>query len=221
MSTRNPSLDFAAQHLGGQPMPDDLRRLIDLQARDAASGSANPLREAGVTFLEGDQPPSLVAAACRGRDDLEGIARLAGAQAMADMVRLSGFVAEDADGDAIGYWFGPEHPPIEIAPLMRFDRSGSFSIAPGSDIAEAVLVIASRGDEGAFAALRDWLNEQGFAISARSISDIERPECASGPQAAYERLIQSYSANFSAASTSGAGDDAVQLMTTHRGPEIS
>jgi hypothetical protein len=139
---------------------------------------------------------------------------------MADMVRLSGFVAEDADGDAIGYWFGQEQTPIEVAPVMRFDRSGSFSIAPGSGIAEAVLVIGSHGDEGALAALRDWLNEQGLAISAPSISDIKRRECASGPQAAYERLIQTYSADLSAASTSGVGDP-VQLMTTYRGPKIS
>jgi hypothetical protein len=138
---------------------------------------------------------------------------------MADMVRLSGFVAEDAGGGAIGYWFGPEQTPIEVAPPMRFDRSGGFFIAPGNSIAEAVLVIASRGGEGAFGALRDWLNEQGFAISARSINDIKPRPCTTGPQAAYERLIQTYSADLSATSTSGVGDP-VQLMTTHRGPKI-
>lgn len=220
MSQSNSSVGFAAQHLGGRPVPDDLRRLLELQARDAASGRTNPLKEAGVTFLDSDKPPALVAAALRGRDDLEGIARLACAQAMADVVRMSGFVAEDADGAAIGYWFGPEQTPIEAAPLMRFDDSGSFSVAPGNGIADAVLVIGSRGDEGTFASLRDWLNEQGFAISARLISDIKRRDCAEGPQAAYERLIQTYSADLSAASTSGVGDP-VQLMATYRGPEIS
>jgi hypothetical protein len=38
-----------------------------LQARNAASGSTNVLREAGVTFLDSDRPLALVAAACRGR----------------------------------------------------------------------------------------------------------------------------------------------------------
>lgn len=219
MSSSNPSLDFAAEHLGGRPMPDDLHKLIDLQARDAATGGENPLKQAGVTFLGGDRLPALVAAACRGRDYLEGIARLAASQATADMVRLSGFVAEGAGSGAIGYWFSPEQAPIEVAPLMRFDQSGSFSLVPGNGIAEAVLVIGSRGDEGTFRTLRDWLNEQGFAISARSISDIKPRPCATGPQAAYERLIQTYSADLSATSTSGVGDP-VELMTTHRGPKI-
>lgn len=220
MSASSPSLDFAAKHLGGRPAPDDLRRLLDLQARDAASGSANPLRQAGVRFLDSDQPPALVAAALRGRDDLDGIARLAHAQAMADMVRMCGFVAEDAGGDAIGYWFGPAQTPIDAAPAMRFDASGSFSIAPGNGVAEAVLVIASHGDERAFAALRDWLNQQGFAISAQSIGDIERRGCAQGPQTVYARLTQTYFADLSAASTSGVGDP-VQIMATYRGPKIS
>jgi hypothetical protein len=64
MSSGTPTVDFATQHLGGRPMPDDLRKLIDLQARDAASGGANPLKQAGVTFLDSDGTPALVAAAC-------------------------------------------------------------------------------------------------------------------------------------------------------------
>jgi hypothetical protein len=220
MSQWNSSLDFAAQHLGGRPEPDDLRRLLDLQASDAASGRTNALREAGVTFLDSDRPPELVEAACRGRDDLEGIARLARAQAMADMVRLCGFVAEDVDGEGIGYWFGPEQAPIEAAPLIRFNRNGSFSIEPGNGIAEAALVIGSRGDEGTFATLRNWLNDQGIVVSARSISDIRQRECSPGPQVAYEQLIQAYSSDLTTTSASGIGDP-VQLMTSHRGPKIS
>jgi hypothetical protein len=220
MSSSDPILDFAAQHLGGRTMPNDLRRLLELQARDAASGSASVLKDAGVTFLDGDRLPGLVEAECRGRDDLGGIARLAHAQAMADMVRESGFVAEDEDSGAIGYWFGPEQLPIESAPLMRFDRIGSFSVVPGNGIAEAILVIGSHGNDETFAALRDALNRQGFAIAVRSIGDIGPRKCAVGPQATYEQLIQSYSANLS---TESAPDSAgpIEIMTTHRGPEIT
>jgi hypothetical protein len=89
--------------------------------------------------------------------NLEGITRLAYAQAMADMIRYSGFVAEDVDGSAIGYWFGPDRVPIEVAPLMY---SGDFSVRRGDGIAEAVLVIASHGNDRAFSDLRDYLNEQ-------------------------------------------------------------
>jgi hypothetical protein len=172
MSPIDPIIQYATQHLGGRTMPDDLRKLLNLQWRDAAGGSSNNLlKDAGVTFLDGGRMPGLIAAVCIGRDDLEGAARLAYAQAMGDMVRYSGFVAEDAAGDAIGYWFSPDRIPIETAPLLRFDTDGNFSILPGNGIAEAILVIASRDNNLIFSKLRDYLNEQGLNITARTIQE--------------------------------------------------
>jgi hypothetical protein len=49
----------------------------------------------------------------------KGSLALPNARAMEDMVRYSGFVAEDFDGAAVGYWFGPDQVQIEAAPLMR------------------------------------------------------------------------------------------------------
>ena len=88
MSPIDPIIQYATQQLDGRTMPDDLRTLLNLQWRDAASGrSDNLLKDAGVTFLDGGRMPRLIAAVCTGRDDLEGAARLAYAQAMGDMVR--------------------------------------------------------------------------------------------------------------------------------------
>src|SRR5262249_60369571 len=110
MSPIDPIIQFATQHLGGRTMPDDLRRLLNLQWRDAASGrSSSLLTDAGVTFLDGGRMPGLIAAVCTGRDDLEGAARLAYAQAMGEMVCYSGFVAENSGGGRIGRRFSP-HP---------------------------------------------------------------------------------------------------------------
>src|SRR5262245_15535345 len=118
MLVSDPSGRFAACHLGGRTMPADLRKLLELQRHDAASGTVNRLRSAGVTFLQDDRPPAIIESECKGRDDMAGVTRLAYAQAMAEMVRYSGFVAEDAGGNAIGYWFGPENISIEVAPLI-------------------------------------------------------------------------------------------------------
>ena len=220
MSPIDPITQFATQHLGGRAMPDDLRRLLNLQWRDAASGrSDNLLKDAGVTFFDGGRMPRLIAAVCTGRDDLEGAARLAYAQAMGDMVRYSGFVAEDAAGDAIGYWFSPDRIPIETAPLFRFDSDGNFSILPGNGVAEAILVIASRDNNLTFSKLRDYLNEQGLNITARTIQDVQRRECSLLPQATYQQLIQAYSADLLATSVSDTGGS-VNIMTIHRGPKI-
>lgn len=219
MPASDPAIQFAAQHLGGRTMPDDLRKLLNLQWRDAAHKTANRLNDAGVTLLSSDRLPALVDAECAGRDDLEGIARLAYAQAMADMVRYSGFVAEDVDGNAVGYWFGPDQVQIEVAPLMRFDATGNFSILRGNGIAEAILALASHGNDRVFCELRECLSQQGLAITARSIHDLLQPKCALLPQATYQQLIETYLADLSTASVPDTGDP-VNIMTTHRGPEI-
>jgi hypothetical protein len=218
MPESDPSGQFAAR-LGGRPAPDDLCRLVNSPWLEAASGSAKQLKDAGLIFLDEGRLPALIETECRGRDDLEGVTRLAYAQAMADMVRYSGFVSEDAEGNAIGYWFGPDQVAIAAAPLMRFDTTGGFSILRGNGIAEAVLVIASHGDDRIFSELRDYLRERGFSIATQTIHDVQQPECSVLPQNTYLKLIQSYSADLSATLTPDTGAP-VNIMTTNRGPDI-
>jgi hypothetical protein len=211
-------IQYSAKCLGGRTVPDDLRKLLKLQWRDLAGGRGNRLERAGVTLL--DSLPELIVAACAGRDHLGGATRLAYAQATSDMVRCSAFVAEDdTTGDAIGYWFGPDRIPIEIAPLLRFDTDFNFSIVLGNNIAEAILVVASRGDQQSFCDLREYLNELGLDIAARSIQDIQPRKCAIPPQVTYQRMIQAYSADLSAALLPNIGGPA-DIMTIHRGPKI-
>jgi hypothetical protein len=186
---------------------------------EAASGSAKQLKDAGLIFLDEGRLPALIESECRGRDDLEGVARLAYAQAMADMVRYSGFVSEDVEGNAIGYWFGPDQVPIAAAPLMRFDTTGGFSILRGNGISEAVLVIASHGDDRMFAELRDYLNQRGLPIAAQTIDDVQQPECSLLPQSTYLQLIQSYSADLSTTLTPDTGEP-VNITTINRGPDV-
>jgi hypothetical protein len=173
----------------------------------------------GVTFLACDRRPALIDAECRGRDGLQGIARLAHAQAMADMVRYSGFVAEDADGNAIGYWFGPDQVEIGSAPLMRFETTGHFSILRGNSFAGAILALASQGNDRVFCELRDCLNQQGLAITDQSVRDLLQLKCALDPQVIYQRLIEGYLTDLSATSVPDAGEP-VRIMTTQRGPQL-
>jgi hypothetical protein len=212
----DPIIQFAAQHLGGRSVPDDLRKLLESQWQDVASGSSNRLKNAGVEFIDGDRLPRLIAAECAGRDDLEGAMRLACAQAMGDMLRYSGFVAEDTAGDAIGYWFGPDRIPIGLAPLMCFDTNSNFSILCGNGIAEAILVIASHGDNQTFSQLRVYFSKLGISIAPPTIQEVQRRECAFLPQATYEQLIQTYLGDLSTTSRSGIGGP-VNIMTIHRG----
>jgi hypothetical protein len=219
MAAVDPCVRFAAQHLGGRPMPEDLCKLLKLQWSGLEAASPHRLIRACVTFLDGDRLPALIEAECRGRDDLGGPVRLAHAQAMTDMVRCSGFVGEQADGSALGYWFGPDRTAIEIAPLMRFDANGHFSLLRGHGIAEVILVAAAQGNERTFAELRQYLNQQGFGIAAVSVDDIRSADCLPLPQIFYQQLVRAYLADLSAASVPETGSP-VTIMGTNRGPDI-
>jgi hypothetical protein len=101
---------------------------------------------------------------------------------------------------------------------MRFEATG-FSILRGNGIAEAVLVIASHGDDRIFAELRDYLRECGLPIAAQTIHDVRQPECSPLPQGTYLQLIQSYSADLSTSLTPDTGEP-VNITTINRGPDV-
>jgi hypothetical protein len=215
----DPITQFAERHLGGRAVPSDLRKLVEPQRDAAASSERDFLKSAGVTMLDGDRMPALIAAIVSGRDNLDSANRLAYAQAMGEMLRYCGFVAEGVTGDAIGYWFSPDPIPIDTAPLLRFDTEGHFSILPGNSIAEGILFTGCRGDEQAFGTLRKQLNHMGLDIPAGTISDLRPRECALDPEATYQRLVRTYARDLSTTSLPDTGAP-VDLMTMHRGPDI-
>jgi len=201
---------FSDQHLGSRPIPRNLQILLELQRKGTSQ-----LRTMGITFLESNRLPRLIESECEGRDDLEGIVRASVAGAMRDMSRMIGFVGEFGEGNALGYWFGPDHLSIETAPLISFGEKDRFSIIPGQGIVEAVLVVASAGSAEKFGGLRKYLENVGLSVLAPTLADIRQPHVSTSPQTVYQQLIQSYRADLSAAFEPDAGSP-VNIMTTHR-----
>ena len=150
-----------------------------------------------------------------GRADLTGLERAARAQAMTDMFRYSGFVAECGDGAALGYWFGPANFTVDAAPIIRFDRKGDFSVLPGACIAEAFVALAADKDERRFVELRDQLEQHGLRIVPTSLAAIRAPVCTPSPQTVYEQILATYRANLSAAVPPQSGGP-VEILVTER-----
>jgi hypothetical protein len=214
MPTNDPWRQFADEYLGGRSVPPDLCKLLQLHV-----GDKQLLKRFGVRMLDGGRMPALVAMILDGHDNPDAAKRLACAQAMGDMIRYSGFVAETDTGDAIGYWFTADSIPIEEAPLLRFDTNGRFSILPGTMVAEGILLIASQGSNQRFFDLRQCLNEAGLDIPARTIQDLRPGACRSDPETTYQELIRSYSADLSTTAVPDTGQPA-DIMTMRRGPKI-
>lgn len=210
MTQSAPISDFSKFHLGGRVAPPDLRLLLEMQW--SAGGASDPLR---IRFLADDQAPAQVAAESSGHTDLTGLEQTARAQAMTDMFRYSGFVAECGDGAALGYWFGPTHFTIDAAPIIRFDRKGDFSVLPGNCIAEAFLALAADRDERCFAELRDLLERHGLHIVPTSLAAIRAPVCTPTPQTVYQQILATYRADLSAAVPPQSGGP-VEILITER-----
>jgi len=207
--------DFRRRNLGGRDMPEDLCRSLRLELDCERNGRAGPLKQAGITFLKPGEVGDVARSVLTGRDDLSGTTRLACAAAMRDMLRLSGFVAEEARGGAIAYWFEPEHAPSYAPALMLFDRTLSFSMLPGGDFVEAVLKLAADQGNDMFGRLRTELIAGGVNVRAETPEAIEPAQFETHPQIFYERLVQTYLADLSSTSAPGIADP-VQTLGTHR-----
>ena len=210
MTQSNLISDFSKFHLGGRVAPADLRVLLEMQWR--AGGASDALR---IRFLAGDRTPAQVAAESSGRTNLTGLERTARAQAMTDMFRYSGFVAECGDDAALGYWFGPANFTIDTAPIIQFDRNGDFFVLPGNCVAEALLALAADGNERCFVELRDQLERHGLHIVPISLAAIRAPSCAPSPQTVYRQILATYRADLSAAVPPQSGGP-VEILITER-----
>jgi hypothetical protein len=201
---------YSSRHLGNRPIPNDLRLLLEMHLNDSVPTDCLN----GIRFLDGDRSATLIEMECSGRNDLSGVSKLAHAQAMADMVHMSGFVAEDGDDSAIGYWFGSAQSQIDDAPLILFNRNHSFSVLPGAGIAETVLVLASHGDDRIFVKVRNLFRRFGLQVAPTSLQGVAIRSCSPSPQTIYEQLIATYSADLSTATPRYPGhqrDDATFL----------
>ncbi|MBC7817164.1 MAG: hypothetical protein IAG10_09780 [Planctomycetaceae bacterium] len=146
--------EFSANRLGGEPVPDDLRRLLTY--RDELA------ERTGIELnWDKDWAPWLDHSYLRPEERADaGIA--ANIRAMADVSAIIAFVAQEEDGQYFGLWRGLEKLPIAKCPLIFLDNEGQFNPCVSSNFAECVL--EHTWGEQRFNELRDWFRSLGITI---------------------------------------------------------
>jgi hypothetical protein len=173
---------FSNNRLDGEAVPDDLRILLPHRDELAArSGFRLVLDEGWAPWLDPGAPAEALQA---------GPEAVANLRATAEVCRLIAFVAEDGDGHYLGYWRGPSHRKLVLAPLVVLDRSGQFHLCVSSTFAESVLERAY-GSEG-FADLRDWIQSLGISIGWDSPSQLTFPHEKLPPKEMHRQLFERY-----------------------------
>lgn len=146
--------EFSAHRLGGDPVPDDLRRLLphrdELAERTGIELSWakdwEPWNDHSYLRPEERTEPSLEASI----------------RAMTEVASHIAFVAQDDTDQYLGFWRGPEKRPIAECPLIFLDNEGQFNPSVASNFAECLFERIY--DEEQFDELRDWFRSLGIAI---------------------------------------------------------
>jgi hypothetical protein len=162
---------LSRNRLGGEPIPEDLRILLEhrdeLLVRTGIELNWDqdwaPWRDTSYLTEEDWANPDIAA----------------NVRAIDSVSDLTAFIAAHEDGEYIGYWRGPEGRAISHSPLITLDNEGQFAFAGGGNFAAALL---SRAFDEGFAELRAWLRSLGISEIPESPSDIEDPKNVSSPR---------------------------------------
>ena len=183
--------EYSRQRLAGRELPDDLRKLLVLQwQRGAATAGADPLDAMGATLLEAGETHDLLDHSYLNDKDRADPDIMANVAAMRSTCEHAAFVAQDADRNIVGYWFGPENADIGAAPIIKLDTEGRFSLLEGRTLSEAMLGSHVFEDDAKFAELKAVFASAGIAIGAESFDDLAYPSPPTDPAEFHEQRYE-------------------------------
>jgi hypothetical protein len=102
------------------------------------------------------------------------------------------FVAQNDNGDLIGYWHGPEGISITLAPIVKYDTEGQFELLQGKSLTEAMLGDYVFDNDDEFTELRDWFSRCGIEIAASCWDNLDTPDPATKPDELHDTLYNKY-----------------------------
>jgi hypothetical protein len=185
---------FSEVILKGQQVPDDLRRILQVQLSRKSSGNeySDPLESAGIKILEPGIVSDSLTHAYLNENDRANPETMANVAAIDEVFKFITFVAEDVDGQLFGYWHGSENTPLSNAPIVKYGSEGQFEILKGANFTEAIIGDSACGDEQEFVKTREWVTTTlGIEIST-SLNLLYMPELAIEPRelhaSTYEKL---------------------------------
>ncbi len=179
-------------------VPEDLavwRRLQD-------AGEPNPWSD-GVRLLADDERPAALDTSYLTAEDLANPDIAANSRAIEETAALITWVAEDEDeGQASGYWRGPDDLPLTAAPVVSLDNEGQFQVLRGTSLSEALSDEYGQWADDGYVGLVAQCRSQGVPISADDPDELPEPTVSPTPAehhvARYRELLANSPAQDSA-----------------------
>jgi hypothetical protein len=182
---------FSNYRLGGEPIPEDVKILLE-------HAEALTERTSFELHWEKDWTP-WTDTSYLSETELTDPDIIANIRATNEICDLISFVAADDQDTLIGYWRGSSMRAIAKSPLVTYDNEGQFDFCSGATLAEAILGIYGYGEEGEnpeFLELRDWLKSIGITVQAKFADDLWHPyDWPDHPNKMRDELYERYKAN--------------------------
>ncbi|WP_424184875.1 hypothetical protein ACOBQX_23690 [Actinokineospora sp. G85] len=170
-------------------IPEDLA----VWRRDQDAGEPNPW-SAGLRLLADGERPAALNTDYLTAEDLANPDVAANTRAIEDTAALITWVAEDEDeGQAFGYWRGPDDLPLATAPIVSFDNEGQFHLLRGASLSEALSDEYGQWADDGYPGVVARCRSRGVAISADDPDELLEPTTSPTPEehhaARYRELL--------------------------------
>jgi hypothetical protein len=181
--------DFLGGRLRGLDIPDDLRRLVELQLDGVLTDHRTVLPFAEMSVLGPGERHDLEDLADDAADDDPVTAGLG--RAFAEVLSHVAVVVHGFNGDLFGYWLHPDEPPTDRPPVVKLDTEACWSAPYGSGLVEAMVWDWLGYDDEDLPPIARFCDRHGLAL-ARSRDDLAKPDLAVDPEALATRLARQF-----------------------------
>ncbi len=181
---------FEQAVLKGKTAPADLRILLTLQAERVVSAEhyADPLEELAARVLMPGETHALLSHDYLNDDDRANPDIMCNIEAIDAVIAMCSFVVVTDESDVVGYWHGPEQIDMAVAPIVKLDTEGQFSLLQGRHLTEALVGDRVFDNDATFAEYREGFAQHGIKIEAENWHALPMPESRSKPDELHLRL---------------------------------
>jgi hypothetical protein len=183
--------DYLDGRLNGRAIPDDLRRLVELELDGVLNGPGWVQPFAEVHVLAPGEVHSLQELSDPGQEEP---AQSANGRAIDEVLAHTLVVVDGFNGDLFGYWLHPDEPATDRPAILKLDTEGQFETPAGASMVEAMVFdwLDYDVDEEYFARIVEFCERHGLPLAARSRDELVKPQLVADPALLHDRLYRTY-----------------------------
>jgi hypothetical protein len=178
--------EYLGDRLRGRAVPEDLRRLVELQLDGELASAEPPLCDIRV-LGPGEVHPLEEPTEPLAGDEYAAETR-ANSAAISGVLEHVAAVTNGTNGELWGYWIHPDEPTERDPLIVKLNTEGEFGTTSGGRLVETIVIDCTGGDD--MTAVIAYCEEKGIPFTARSDEDLCGAHAVVEPAALHENLYK-------------------------------